>query len=127
MRQEAFAVAEELAVRLRTVPGPTRSRVYGFVEALMGHPTRNDPRPSGEARFRLFEEGEELPTRAELSPADYAVAGAAHLAGDPVSFRGILHRLPRLSRVEQVAGFRRLRLEEDGAPDEVAAPPAATF
>ena len=58
---------------------------------------------------------------ADLAADEYAVAGAAHLAGDLVSFRGILHRLPRLNRIEQVAQFERIRLDEDGVAEEMTA------
>jgi hypothetical protein len=121
LRQEAFSVAEALAPRLRTISKPRSSRFFGFVGALVGQPTQTDPRPSGEVRFRLFDQDEELPARADLAADEYAVAGAAHLAGDLVSFRGILHRLPRLNRIEQVAQFERIRLDEDGLPEEMTA------
>ncbi len=120
LRQEAFAVAEALAPRLRTVPKPRSSRFVGFVEALMGQPTQTDPRPSGETRFRLFDQDEEILARADLDAADHAVAGEAYFAGDLVSFRGVLHRLPRLNRIEQVANFERIRLDDDGVPEGLA-------
>jgi len=119
LRQEAFSVAEALAPRLRTVPKPMRSRFYGFVEALMGQPTQDDPRPAGETRFRLFDQGEELLARADLNADDHAVAVEAYRTGALVSFRGILHRLPRLNRVEDVTGFRRIEPDEDETPEEV--------
>ncbi len=126
LRQEAFAVAEALAPRLRTLPKPRSSRFYGFVEALMGQSTQADSRPSGETRFRLFDQDEELLARADLNAADHAVAGEAYLAGELVSFRGVLHRLPRLNRIEQVANFKLIRLDEDGLPEESNSEEAST-
>jgi hypothetical protein len=110
LRQEVFEVAEALAPRLRSLPAPRVARFFGFVDELRGQPTPNDPRPSGEVRFTLFDQEEEIHAKADLKPEDYAVAGAAHLAGDLVSFRGILHRLPRLNRIDRVSDFERVRL-----------------
>jgi hypothetical protein len=121
LRQDVFAVAEALAPRLRAVPEPVTSRFYGFVAALMGQPTPSDPRPSGETRFPLFDQDEELLARADLDVEDHAVAVEAYRTGHLVSFRGILHRLPRLNRIENVTQFKRVLLDEDGLPKEGAA------
>ena len=47
-------------------------------------------------------------------------AAAAHLVTDLVSFKGILQRLPRLNRVDNVTDFQRVRLDDDGVPVEGA-------
>ena len=120
LHQGVFAVAEALAPRLRMVPEPRSSRFFGFVEALMGQQTSSDPRPSGDTRFRLFDQDEEILARADLDADDHAIAGEAYLAGDLVSFRGILHRLPRLNRIEKVTNFERVHLDEDGVPAGMA-------
>lgn len=126
LRQEAFAVAEALAPRLRAVPRPVTSRFYGFVEALMGQPTAGDPRPSGETRFRLFDQDEEFVARADLNADDHAVAVEAYRVGDLVSFRGILHRLPRLNCIENVTQFEQIHLDEEGLPEDASAQEANT-
>lgn len=126
LRQEAFSVAEALAPRLRAVPGPVTSRFYGFVEALMGQPTAGDSRPSGETRFRLFDQDEEFVARADLDADDHAVAVEAYRVGDLVSFRGILHRLPRLNRIENVTQFEQVHLDEDGLPKDASPQEADT-
>jgi hypothetical protein len=33
-----------------------------------------------------------------------------------VTFKGILHRLPRLNRIDNVTDFRRVRLDDNGWP-----------
>jgi hypothetical protein len=111
-----FEIAEALAPRLRSVPKPRIDRFYGFVDELRGQPTPHEPRPSGEVRFTLFDKEEEIRAKADLTAEDYAVAGAAHLASDLVSFKGILQRLPRLNRIDSVTDFERVRLDTDGVP-----------
>jgi hypothetical protein len=119
LRQEVFEIAETLAPRLRSLPQPRIDRFFGFVDELRGQPTPNDPRPSGEVRFTLFDqEEEEIRAKADLTAEDYALAGAAHLASDLVSFKGILQRLPRLNRIDSVTDFERVRLDDDGVPVE---------
>jgi hypothetical protein len=106
LRQEVFDVAEILAPRLRSMPEPRVDRFFGFVDELRGQPSRDDPHPSGEVRFTLFDQCEEIRARAELNAEDYARAGGAHLAGAVVSFKGILQRLPRLNRINDVTDFQ---------------------
>ena len=101
LAQEVFELAEFLAPQLRTSPQPIPDRWIGYVDVLRGQPTQGDPRPSGEVDFRLFDEEQgEISARGVLNPDDYAIAGAAHLATEIVAFKGILRRLPRISRVD---------------------------
>jgi hypothetical protein len=119
--QAVFDVAEVLAPRLRSLPEPRVDRFLGFVDELRGQPTRDDSRPSGEVRFTLLDQGEEIRTRADLGAADYALAGQAHLARRVVSFKGILQRLPRLNRINEVTEFNVVKFEDDGKnPQEEA-------
>jgi hypothetical protein len=121
LRQEVFDIAEVLAPRLRSVPEPRVDRFFGFVDELRGQPSRDDPRPSGEVRFTLFDQGEEIRAKADLSPEDYAVASGAHLSNGFVSFKGIPERLPRLNRIKNVTDFAIVDLDGDGVspePDE---------
>jgi hypothetical protein len=116
LHQEVFEIAEALAPRLRSVPEPRVDRFFGFVDELRGQPTPTEPRPSGEVRFTLFEPDEEIHARAELTVDEYAKAAAAHLATDVVSFKGVLHRLPRLNRISGVTDFELIRLDNDSVP-----------
>lgn len=119
LRQEVFEVAETLAPRLRSQPHPRPDRFIAFVDALRGQPTPNEPRPSGEVDFTIFDEDQgEIHARGMLSVDDYAKAGAAHLESDPVAFKAILRRLPRLSRVESITDFERIVFESPGAPTD---------
>jgi hypothetical protein len=104
-----FEVAEALAIRLRSRARPHRARFLGYVDGLRGQPTENDPRPSGEVDFTLFDDEQgEVPARGVLNADDYALAGAAHLASDVVAFKAILRRVPGISRVEGITDFERV-------------------
>jgi hypothetical protein len=120
VRQEVFEVAELVAPRLRTLPQPRPARFVGFVDALRGQPTRQDPRPSGEVDFTLFDDEQgEISARGLLPPKDYAIAGEAHLSSNLVAFKGTLRRLPRISRIDGIADFEMVDFH-----DEVPEPPA---
>src|SRR5206468_3002049 len=108
-----FDVAEALAPRLRSVPEPQVDRFYGIVDELRGQPSPGDSRPSGEVRFTLFEPDEELHARADLSADDYSEAIEAHRTTELVSFRGVLQRLPRLNRVDDVTDFARVQFDDN--------------
>lgn len=113
LNQEAFAVAEALAPRMRAQPQPRPARFFGFVDALRGQPSPTNLRPSGEVDFTLFDDEQgEILARGVLSTEDYATALAAHAVSEPVSFKAILRRLPRVSRLDAVTDFERLQFEE---------------
>lgn len=114
IRQETFNVAEAVAPRLRSQTPPRPDRFIGFVDVLRGQPSQNDFRPSGEVDFTIFDEEQgEIHTRGVLGVDDYAIAAAAHLVSDPVAFKGILRRLPRLSRIDSISDFKRLGVKGD--------------
>ena len=108
LRQECFEVAEYLAPVLRSTPEPRQDTFVGFVDVLRGQP-ESDGRPSGEVVFSIPLDATELVrAKADLDADDYHVAGEAHLATDPVYFRGFLIRAPRTNRIEKLSDFRRL-------------------
>lgn len=108
LRQECFEVAEYLAPRLREAPVPKPDAFVGFVDVLRGQPG-SEGRPFGEVIVSIImEDGETIRARADLSAKEYAVAGAAHLASDPVYVQGYLIRLPRNNRIERITELRRL-------------------
>jgi hypothetical protein len=112
--QEAFEVAEVIAPRLRSQPGPRPARFVGFVDALRGQPSQADPRPAGEVDFTILDDEQgEIHARGILNPDDYAVAATAHLASALVAFKAVLRPQPRISRIEGVTDFQRLVLDED--------------
>lgn len=118
--QEVFEIAEALAPRLRSRPQPRVDRFFAFVDELRGNPRPEEPRPSGEVRFTLFDQEEEIHAKADLSVGQYAEAIAAHATTDLVSFKGVLQRLPRLNRIDRVSDFQRIRLDDEGVPVEEA-------
>ena len=73
--------------------------------------------PSGEVRFTLFDQGEEIRAKAVLDEMHYSYAGHAHLASRVVSFKGVLERLPRLNRIRDVTDFKIIEVD-DGIPPE---------
>src|SRR5208283_5297611 len=117
LRQEVFDVAEVLAPKLRSVPEPRIDRFIGFVDELRGQPLPDIGLPSGEVRFTLFDQGEEIRAKADLDEMHYSVAGHAHLASRVVSFKGVLERLPRLNRIRHVTDFKIIEVD-DGIPHE---------
>lgn len=118
LRQDVFDLAESLAPVLRSKPTPSIHRFFGFVVELRGSPTPDEPRPSGEVRFKLLDQDEEIYAKADLGVEDYAKAIAAHAVSAFVTFRGILHRLPRLNRIEKVEDFKQL--EDDFTNQRIA-------
>jgi hypothetical protein len=116
LRQEVFEIAEALAPRLRSLPEPRVDRFIGYVDELRGNPGPNEPRPSGEVRFTLFEQEEEIHAKADLNVTDYAEAIAAHATTSLISFKGVLQRLPRLNRIDKITDFKRVRLDDDAMP-----------
>jgi hypothetical protein len=120
--QVVFEVAEAIAPRLRTAPVPRPARFLGFVDVLSGQPSRDDPRPSGEVDFTLFDDEQgEIRARGILDADDYATAAAAHLASDVVAFKATLRRLPRMSRVDNITDFKRVEFDEAEAPKDAGA------
>lgn len=122
LAQEVFELAEVVAPRLRTAPKPVPARWIGFVDVLRGQPSQGDSRPSGEVDFTLFDDEQgEIHARGVLNADDYAIAGAAHLASDVVQFKGILRRLPRVSRVDSIMDFEIVEFNGDGTPEAAGA------
>ncbi len=113
LRQELFGVAEELAPRLRSVPQPKSGWFFGYVKELCGQSTVEESRPAGEVRFILFDQEQESQARADLSVNDHAKAVDAYRLSKPVQFKGILHRLPRMNRIEVVEQFDILGVGEN--------------
>jgi len=112
--QEAFAVAEVLAPRLRTAPQPRPASFIGFVDALRGQPRGDDPRPSGEVDFTFFDDEQgEIHARGFLAADSYALAGKAHLSSDVVTLRGVLRPLPRVSRIDEISDLEIIDLHDD--------------
>jgi len=122
LRQEVFDVAEVLAPKLRSVPEPRIDRFIGFVDELRGQPLPDIGLPSGEVRFTLFDQGEEIRAKADLDEMYYSFAGHAHLASRVVSFKGVLERLPRLNRIRDVTDFKIIEVD-DGIPPEAEEQP----
>ena len=107
-----FDVAEVLAPKLRSVPEPRIDRFFGYVYELRGQPLPDVGLPSGEVRFTLFDQGEEIRAKADLDEMNYWFAGHAHLASRVVTFKGVLERLPRLNRIKDVTDFKIIEFDD---------------
>lgn len=105
LRSECFDAVEYLVPRLRSVPEPKQLLLVGTVEQLRGR-EGSSGLMEGEVVMLVQEGGETVRARTELPPGDYQVAGVAHLKNEPVSFRGVLVRGPRTSRLTDVSDFR---------------------
>jgi hypothetical protein len=101
IKVEYFQEIEQVARILRPSAGEAREQqLIGTVEQLSGV-VGDDGRRSGEVQFTLLKDNEQLRARATLDADQYALAMQAHERGDAyVVLRGILHRGPRVSRVE---------------------------
>jgi hypothetical protein len=106
LSQDAFRVAEQIAPSLRSQPESRADQFFGFVAALEGNPTEDDPRPSGAVELMVIDQDTIVRARAVLSIDDYATANRAHMSSALVTFRGSLLRQARLSVVASLTGLR---------------------
>src|SRR5262249_11776696 len=102
LRREVFPRIEYLAGRLRPVQSPQRQVLVGLVETLNGRPNA-DNRPEGQVTLRIITpEGEILRARADLNADDYARADQAHMRNLPVVLEGVLRRVGRTVRIDDI-------------------------
>jgi len=103
IKADYFQEIEQVARVLRPSASEVREQqLIGTVEQLSGA-VGDDGRRAGEVQFTLLKDNEQLRARATLDAVQYAIAMQAHERGDAyVILRGVLHRGPRLSRVEPV-------------------------
>ena len=103
--QGCFEAVEYLAPKLRSTPTAKHMSFVGVVDQLRGQ-EGPDGRMTGEVVLFIQEGGESIRARTELTAEQYQTAGKAHLANEPVFFRGYLIRGPRINRVDHVSDFR---------------------
>lgn len=116
LRQEAFEAAEQLAPRLRPDPSATEDLYVGFVEELRGGLAPEGSGPSGEVWLSVYDDGDFVRARVNLTAAQYAIANAAHMAAGLIRLRGILRRLPRSREIESVTEFGPIDPDDHGEP-----------
>lgn len=108
IKAEYMPEIERAAQLLRPSPSGRRDEMMvGTVETLNGV-VGADGRRSGEVIFALLlPDSEPLRVRAALDPEQYAVAMQAHQSGRVyVSMIGVLHRGPRIGRVDPLYSLR---------------------
>jgi hypothetical protein len=109
---ESRPILRRMAARLkRNEPNPL-SEYIASVEGFRAEPDV-EKRQLGEIVVKLSDEGRAKKVRMEVTPADYATAGLAHLNGRGVSFRARLVRGVKYTRVEYYEDFAAL----DTLPD----------
>lgn len=90
---------EEVARSLRPATSAPPELFVGKVDALLGEPA-DDGAMQGEIVLAAQVEDAVLKVRVRLAPAEYLLAGRAHLESRFVRVRGVLHRGPRVHRLE---------------------------
>jgi hypothetical protein len=111
-KPEYFRTVEDIQRQLRPQTEQEESSfLLGTVETLNGD-VGEDGRRSGEVIFALLLPDEEVVrARGNLNTDDYDKAVTAHEKGRGyVAFNGVLNRGTRVSRVEEIAGFKELAL-----------------
>jgi hypothetical protein len=109
LRAETFGRIETLASRLRPVHTPQRQVLFGFVDTLNGRPNA-DNQMEGQVILRLVDpESDTIRARTDLKAADYHTAWLAHGRNQPIALQGIVRRVGRFSRIDEVSDFRLLQ------------------
>ncbi len=109
LRQETFPLIEKLAGYLRPDHRPQRQALFGFVDTLNGRPNA-DNQMEGQVILRLVDaESDTIRARTDLNATDYHTAWQAHGGNQAITLEGIVRRVGRLFRLDQVTGFRLLQ------------------
>src|SRR5438128_412678 len=87
---------------------PAPAPLFGFVDTLNGRPNA-DGQMEGQVILRLVDpESEIIRARTDLNVTDYHTAWQAHGQNLPITLQGIVRRVGRLFRIDDVSGFRLL-------------------
>ena len=114
LRRETFGRIETLVTRLRPVHAPQRQALFGFVDTLNGRPNA-DNEMEGQVVLRLMDpENDSLRARTNLGVDDYHTAWEAHGQNLPITLQGIVRRIGRTFRIDEVTGFRLLQQTPSG-------------
>jgi hypothetical protein len=109
LRRETFGRIEALAERLRPAHTPQRQMLFGFVDTLNGRPNA-DNQMEGQVILRLVDpESEIIRARTDLNVTDYHTAWQAHGQNLPITLQGIVRRIGRTFRIDEVSDFRLLQ------------------
>jgi hypothetical protein len=114
--RELFPRIEELAARLRPAVAPRRQVLVGFVDTLDGRPNPEGQREGPVVLRLVLSEGEPIRARVELDAADHHSAWQAYEQDQPVRLVGLLRRVGRMYRIDDVIGFRILEDEPSEQP-----------
>ena len=109
LRQETFVLIEKVAEKLRPAHAPQRQTLFGFVDTLNGRPNA-DGQMEGQVILRLVDPASDaLRARTDLNATDYHTAWLAHGENRPIRLQGIVRRVGRIYRIDEVTGFRLLQ------------------
>jgi hypothetical protein len=106
-RREHFPAIEALSRKLQPAEEPRPDLFVGYVDALNGE-MGQDGRMQGEVTLLLLHEETPIRARVNLSPDQYEMANAAHMAGGVLAARGVLHRGRRIHRLSDVTSLQRV-------------------
>jgi hypothetical protein len=107
--RETFVRIETLAERLRPAHSPQRQVLFGFVDTLNGRPNE-DNQMEGQVILRLVDpENEIIRARTDLNATDYQTAWLAHGRNVPITLQGIVRRVGRVFRIDEVTDFHLLQ------------------
>jgi hypothetical protein len=119
LRRETFGLIDTLATRLRPEYVPQRRMLFGFVDTLNGR-SNAENQMEGPVVLRLVDpENETIRARADLNVADYHTAWQAHGRNLPIALEGIVRRVGRTFRIDEVSGFRLLQQTPTPQPEAV--------
>lgn len=103
-----FPVVADIYEKLRPSGEDKESVFVATVETLNGD-LGQDGKRAGDVGLWVFHEEETIPARVMLNAAEYEIADQAHMAGELVVFKGLLHRGRRIHKITNVEGFSPLR------------------
>jgi len=105
--RDLFERVEDVAQRLRPKDQEQVALFLGRVLELSGADNARG-QLEGEVTLSLMIEEDLVRARCNLGPADYQLAGTAHLNQRPISIKGVLRRRPRSSFLEQPSELKIL-------------------
>ena len=111
LRREHFSALRSIASSLRPPLKPKESHFVGHVISLTGQPGVDDL-VGGDIILAFQDDAARLTkARITLAPAEYRVAGIAHLEGHYVSVHGLLEQGPRVGRIESPTDFKDISVK----------------
>jgi hypothetical protein len=110
---DEFPAIEDIYRQIRTREEPLSNTWVALVEELKGTESEEGVR-EGEVVFTLIGGGETIRARANLTVEQYRIAYEAHNPSVALELKGVLHRGPRLSRINPLEKLTPFHPKGDG-------------